>query len=87
MRRLPFAALTRLEAESSQAVVLATTHVTRMKANCEDAPYCTDKVRAPMSYVQLYRSHTCDISVCMPFYIHEFVVGQLCGMYITNIAV
>jgi len=42
--RLPFTALTRLEAESSQAVVLSTTHVTRMKANCEDAPYITDKV-------------------------------------------
>jgi hypothetical protein len=44
-RRLPFVALTRLEAESSQAVALGTTHVTRMKANCEDAPYATDKVR------------------------------------------
>lgn len=44
--RLPFTALTRLEAESSQAVVLSTTHVTRMKANCEDAPYITDKVGA-----------------------------------------
>jgi hypothetical protein len=42
--RLPFVALTRLEAESSQAFVLGTTHVTRMKASCEDAPYVTDKV-------------------------------------------
>jgi hypothetical protein len=61
--RLPFSALTRLEAEGSQAVVLSTTQVTRMKVNCEDAPYATDKVGPG------------DLSGCLLTHLHHFSIS------------
>ena len=41
--RTPFSAVQQLESVGKSAIALATTAVTKMKANCTDAPYISEK--------------------------------------------